>query len=79
MEGDFLVTKVADTGIGIKQDQIQKLFKFFGTIEKSRKINRGGMGFGLTISKMIIQQLNGDIKVDSEYQKGSTFTFKIEL
>ena len=34
---------------------LNQLFKFFGTIEKSQKINKGGMGFGLTISKMILK------------------------
>ena len=43
-----------DTGIGIKADEIDKLFRFFGKVSHSKKINRGGMGFGLTISKMII-------------------------
>ena len=45
----------------------------------SRKINKGGMGFGLTISKMIVSQLKGEIKVDSEHNKGSTFTFEITV
>ena len=48
-------------------------------IEKSRKINKGGMGFGLTISKKILQQLGGEITVESEYGKGSCFRFKIKL
>ena len=63
MEDEMLITTVSDTGIGISEDHQNKLFKFFGTISKSKNINRGGMGFGLTISKMIIQQLNGDIYV----------------
>ena len=42
------------------------LFKFFGKLQKSNDINQGGMGLGLTISKMIVQQMNGDIGVTSE-------------
>ena len=61
------MTVVEDTGIGIKADEIDKLFKFFGKINHSSKINQGGLGFGLTISKMIVQQLNGEISVASEY------------
>ena len=57
----YLITKIHDTGIGIQEENIDKLFKFFGTLEKSRKINKGGMGFGLTISKKILEQLGGDI------------------
>ena len=74
-----LITEVSDTGIGIQPDDLEKLFKFFGCITKSKDINRGGMGLGLTISKMIIQQLQGDISVKSEPNKGSTFSFKIPI
>ena len=48
-------------------------------MSQSKKINRGGMGFGLTISKMIIQQLNGEISVDSKLNTGSVFTFQIRI
>jgi signal transduction histidine kinase len=50
-----LITVVQDTGIGIKNDDLNKLFKFFGKLTTSSKINRGGMGLGLTISKMIVE------------------------
>jgi signal transduction histidine kinase len=45
---------VSDTGIGIAPEDIQKLFLFFGKLESSKKVNKGGMGLGLTISRMII-------------------------
>lgn len=51
---EVLVVEVVDTGIGIKADEMDKLFKFFGCISKSKNINRSGMGLGLTISKMIL-------------------------
>jgi len=60
-----LMTSVEDTGIGIKAEDLHRLFRFFGQITKSKNINRGGMGLGLTISKMILQQLEGDIHVES--------------
>jgi signal transduction histidine kinase len=60
-----LMTSVEDTGIGIKPEDLHRLFRFFGQITKSKNINRGGMGLGLTISKMILQQLEGDIHVES--------------
>jgi signal transduction histidine kinase len=50
-----LVCAVEDTGIGIKEDDLHRLFRFFGQITKSKNINRGGMGLGLTLSKMILQ------------------------
>ena len=49
-----LVTSVSDTGMGISKDDLKKLFQFFGKLSKSSDINRGGMGLGLTISKMIV-------------------------
>jgi signal transduction histidine kinase len=75
----ILRTTVSDTGIGIKAEEIKKLFQFFGRVASSKHLNRGGMGFGLSISKMIIQQLNGTISVESEVDGGSTFTFDIQV
>ena len=79
LEENVLNCDVSDTGIGIKQNDLDKLFRFFGCLTKTRDINRGGMGLGLTISKMIIQQLNGEIECESTENKGSIFRFKIPL
>ena len=49
-----LKTQISDTGIGIKQEDLGRLFKFFGCVVKTKDINSGGMGLGLTISKMIV-------------------------
>ena len=49
-----LYTEIEDSGIGIIEEDLNKLFKFFGQISKSKDINTGGMGLGLTISKMIL-------------------------
>ena len=57
--------EVRDTGIGIKREDISKLFKLFGKMTSTKDINRGGMGLGLTISKLILQELGGKIEVDS--------------
>lgn len=75
-----LLTKVKDTGIGMNAEEISQLFQFFVGVNKSKKDNKGGgMGFGLTVSKMIVSQLKGDIKVRSKPGQGSTFTFKIKI
>lgn len=50
---------IIDSGIGISQEDVKKLFRFFGMLSKSKGINRSGMGLGLTISKMIIRELGG--------------------
>eukprot|EP00347_Sterkiella_histriomuscorum_P017139 403350516 len=74
-----LKTKVIDTGVGIKPDDIVKLFRFFGKLQDKKNINSGGMGLGLTISKMLVSQMQGNIKVHSEVNKGSEFSFEIPI
>ena len=49
-----LAVSVRDSGFGIKQEDITKLFRFFGKISSTKDINKGGMGLGLTISKLIL-------------------------
>ena len=68
---------VTDSGVGIKEEDLCLLFKFFGCLSRSKDINKGGMGLGLTISKMIIQQLGGSIDVTSTYNEGSKFSFRL--
>ena len=63
-----MVVDVIDTGVGIKEEDLDKLLKFFGCLTRTKDINRGGMGLGLTtISKMIIQQLGGSIGASSKF------------
>ena len=74
-----LLTSVVDTGIGIKPEDMEHLFKFFGKVGTKAGANyQSGMGFGLTISKMIANQLKGSIKAKSVYSQGSTFMFEIQ-
>lgn len=74
-----LFCSVTDTGIGIQPDDLEKLFKYFGCLAKSRHCNRGGLGLGLTISKMIVQEFGGEITVESQFGKGSKFSFWIPI
>ncbi len=69
-----LMLRVADTGIGIKNEDMPKLFGNFQQVDtrKNRKIE--GSGLGLSISKTLAEKMNGSITVDSEYGKGSVFT-----
>jgi signal transduction histidine kinase len=70
---------VKDTGVGIKKEDMALLFRFFGKVTTTKDINRNGMGLGLTISKMILQQLGGTIYVESKEGVGSKFNFTIPL
>lgn len=68
---------VKDTGVGIKKEHIPKLFVAFQQVDSKRNRNIEGTGLGLTISKRIVTLMGGDISVESEYGKGSTFSFWI--
>ncbi|TNV83858.1 hypothetical protein FGO68_gene3883 [Halteria grandinella] len=75
----ILETSIIDTGVGMSEKDLKKLFQFFGKLEKDKDINKNGMGLGLNISKMIIKQLGGNIEVKSKRGEGSQFTFRIPL
>ena len=75
----MLEIQVIDTGIGIKQEDISKLFKLFGFLDTTKELNTKGIGLGLHISKMICNVFGGDIVVHSEWGKGTNFTFLFAL
>lgn len=68
---------VEDTGIGIKKEDRSKLFQSFQQLDSKRNRNIEGTGLGLAISKQLLHLMNGDIWVESEYEKGSKFSFSI--
>ncbi len=68
---------VIDTGIGLKPEQIQKLFKAYSQAESSTSQTFGGTGLGLYLSKLIANKLGGDITIESVYGEGSTFTLSV--
>ena len=61
----MLEIQVIDTGIGIKREDMSKLFKLFGFLDTSKELNSKGIGLGLHISKMICNEFGGDIIVNS--------------
>ena len=72
-----LIVSVKDTGIGIREDDMQKLFSQFERIEEKRNRNIEGTGLGLNITKNLLEMMGSEIKVESEYGKGSTFRFNL--
>ncbi|MDR1312628.1 MAG: response regulator [Deltaproteobacteria bacterium] len=82
--GDFLTEgwvdfsfSVEDSGIGIKPDNLKELFSNFTQFDKAANKGIEGTGLGLAITRNLTRLMNGDIKVKSEYGKGSVFTARI--
>jgi signal transduction histidine kinase/HPt (histidine-containing phosphotransfer) domain-containing protein len=68
-----LTISVSDTGIGIRQEDIEKLFKDYNQVDVKANRLIEGTGLGLSITKGLTELMNGDVSVESEYGKGSTF------
>jgi len=77
--GTVVVFRVIDSGIGISDEQLDKLFQPFTQIDPSATRKYGGTGLGLAITKRYCQMMNGDVSVESEIGKGSTFLLWLPL
>ncbi len=72
-----ILTSVKDTGRGIPQEDLNRIFERFYRVEKSRSKEKGGTGLGLSIVKHIMEGHGSNVEVTSELKKGSTFSFKL--
>lgn len=75
--GGMVEIDVADTGIGIRPEDMGKLFKAFQQIDTGLTRRYEGTGLGLSICKKLVEMMGGRIRVDSTWEKGSTFTFTL--
>lgn len=73
-EKNKIVIKVSDQGVGIPEEDINRIFERFYRVDKARSRDVGGTGLGLAITKHIVKSLGGTISVKSEFGKGSEFT-----
>ena len=74
---DGITIAVTDTGIGMAPEQMGKLFQEFSQASSRTASKYGGTGLGLAISKGFCQMMGGDITVESEVGRGSTFTIRL--
>jgi len=73
----WLSVYVNDTGVGIKKEDIAKLFTDYSQVDTRSNRNVQGAGLGLSITKKLVELMNGEITVESEHDKGTTFRLRI--
>lgn len=76
---DYLEISIADTGIGLSQEDQRRIFAPFAQVDSSISRNFGGVGLGLSITKNLVELHTGTLSVESELAKGSTFRFTLPL
>jgi PAS domain S-box-containing protein len=78
-EGEMVKFKVSDTGIGIRDEDMGRMFQSFEQMDAGIARKYGGTGLGLAVSKKLVELMGGSISVESRYGEGSTFTFTLPV
>src|SRR6185295_7051534 len=76
-DGDVIIIRVEDTGIGMTPQQLSKLFQAFTQADASTSRKYGGTGLGLVICRRFCQMMGGDVTVESTLGQGSVFTVRL--
>lgn len=78
-DGDMAKFLVSDTGIGIREEDLRKLFDLFHQLDSGLNRSFGGAGVGLALTKRLVEQQEGKMWVESKFEEGSTFGFTLPL
>jgi len=78
-DGDKLIFRIEDTGTGIREEDIPKMFNTFEQVDKDKNRTVVGTGLGLSITKAFVEMMGGDIKVESEYGHGTVFIVTVPV
>jgi two-component system phosphate regulon sensor histidine kinase PhoR len=76
-EQGFIWTRLTDTGVGIAEAELSRIFERFYRADKARSRSRGGTGLGLSIVKLLVQAMAGEVSVTSQLGVGSQFTVRL--
>nr|WP_158500643.1 PAS domain-containing hybrid sensor histidine kinase/response regulator [Shimia marina] len=76
---EMVEIRVADTGVGIAQEDLDRIFEEFVTVDTAYDRENAGTGLGLAITKGLVQEMGGDIFADSELEEGSLFTIRVPM